>query len=295
MSELTIGGRPAQDFIGRVIRFRSPKVAESSQHLMPGKLLEVQNDKVLIKPFGHKKTELVELAAVAPWWSRNDDLRVITTDEIDEALRAAEVEPTIGEDPPKEEVALQPESQEAEGIAKEEHMETAETITAPAPARRVKHPKLIITSEVDSDWVDVYKSYLNAVIEEAEASEVLEIARINTANLADTLRSKGVIIGESNEESKPEEPRKEVVTRPYTDERRAELVAEIVGKLPGHTGATHSVRACLLRKPMACGSSWLVGEAFKKLAPADVEVKCVQRKTVGSRGRAGWHLELTRK
>ncbi len=71
---LTIGGLPAERFVGRQIRFRSSG-SGAKMHLMPARLVAVVGDRLELVPHRHTKSEIVEPMKVSPWWSRNPDLK----------------------------------------------------------------------------------------------------------------------------------------------------------------------------------------------------------------------------
>ena len=71
---MTIGGIDASLWIGRRVRLNDKR--RCAGHFMRGTLIEIQaNGKAVVRPDGHRGTDVVDLTAVSPWWSQNPDLQ----------------------------------------------------------------------------------------------------------------------------------------------------------------------------------------------------------------------------
>lgn len=116
--------------------------------------------KVIIKPIGHKHTELMPIECIAPTWKNNDDLRqkynVLVEPETQE-LHADDWPPLP----------------EAIDLAPELFSETAEQPPAQNPTDDIRQPRMIINSHT-ANWLPTYQKYLVALNAEANDRALLQ-------------------------------------------------------------------------------------------------------------------------
>ena len=278
---LTIGGLPAERFIGRFIRFRSPKVVERSQNLMPGKLLDVNRNKLLIQPFGHKRAEWLEPLLVTPWWSRNTDLRCQEGAE-DSAEEIDEIEP-------------EPEPVEEIKPVEEEKPETVETPASfNVKPMRIKHPTMIVGGDVATDWPESYRVYLQALVELSGAEELLEVARSMVEQSRKELEGKGVRF-EGAEQQKPQETSSEPRKRKITPRNRDAALLQLLDSLNLSSAGEQAVcRVSDLNAQFGVKTTSTLVDYFRSLNRRDYEFNPHHRAPL-SGGRPNWYVGIRRK
>lgn len=182
-TNLLIAGIPAAEWVGRRARFWGH---ENKQHPTPCLIMGIDNRKVIIKPIGHKKEELVEADKIAPTWKHNDDLRQKYAAQLNGSIiedpEDADEEPTLART--SEEVLRDHgQSPEAPHIAEPTVSLKLEVSGVPLPT--VKQPRMVINNHSE-EWMPTYQLYLDAL--KAEAGDRLMLVEVNKAITAHVAR-----------------------------------------------------------------------------------------------------------
>ena len=186
-TNLLICGIPAGEWIGRRVRFWGH---ENKQHPTPCLVMGIDNTRVIIKPIGHKKNEMVEADKIAPTWKNNDDLR---------QKYAAQLNGHMVEDQP-DDVVPPPEAWEEQQAEIESDLRTTlqeqAFVAVPAavkvavPPQVIKQPRMVITDH-SADWMPTYQLYLGAL--KAEAGDRAMLEELNQAIAAHADRQRELI------------------------------------------------------------------------------------------------------
>jgi hypothetical protein len=169
MEELSIAGIPAKEWVGRRVRFWG---YENKQHPTPCLIMGFDGRKVIIKPIGHKHTELMPIECIAPTWKNNDDLRqkynVVVDSESTQPHDADEDQPTPEEITPEVTVVEQPPVTEVEAPAEVEQPPAQHN-----PSDDIRQPRMIISNH-NVEWMPTYQRYLAVLRAEATDRALLQ-------------------------------------------------------------------------------------------------------------------------
>lgn len=189
-TELLIAGIPAGEWVNRRVRFWGNDVGNGNsrkRHPTPCLIKGIDNRKVIILPVGHKQTELVDPADIAPTWKNNDDLR---------QKYASQLNGSMVEDPPDDESEDSTVVEDTTAPEPEVTPEPPKVQPLPLP----RHPKMVIHRH-DSEWQPTYQRYIDSL--RAEASDLhlldeihasIEAGRRKQGELIDELKELGVEI-----------------------------------------------------------------------------------------------------
>ena len=169
MEELLIAGIPAKEWIGRRVRFWG---YENKKHPTPCLVMGFDGRKAIIKPIGHKHTELMPIESIHPTWKNNDDLRqkynVVVDSKSTQSHDADEDQPAPEEITPEVVVVEQPPVTEIEAPA-----ELEQPTARHNPSDDIRKPRMIINNH-NVDWITTYQRYLDVLRAEANDRALLQ-------------------------------------------------------------------------------------------------------------------------
>ena len=230
-TNLLIAGIPATEWIGRRARFWGH---ESKQHPTPCLIMGLENTKVIIKPIGHKKTEMVDADKIAPTWKNNDDLRQkyapqlvgrVVADPTDVKVNAVSAHSEF-------ENAVLEFCEVTNPVAETSMASTLDKVDSTVERPKSERAVGMIIHNQSVDWIPTYSLYLEALKAEAGDRAMLEevhqaiaahVAR--QAQLVDDLATFGVQIIYTDELERGESPASppSVIENSPTGSRRGKI------------------------------------------------------------------------
>lgn len=179
-------------------------------------LVSVHRDKAFVKPENHRGEVQVQISHIHPWWSMNPDLAGSThvdDEEPEEDIAPlspadyyepwpdnadAPEYPTEDPEPPVEETKPEvPKTMIATAYSPSRKTTVNATVTQPpAPPRTIKHPRMIIGEQVQTNWIDIYSQYLKSLEDREGVQELLTEADRCCENALQALNAAGVTLAE---------------------------------------------------------------------------------------------------
>ena len=246
---------PLEVWVGRMMKCDSQKKGAGTLSRNPVKVLAFDADKgtATVHPSGHKRTDLVKINQLLPWWSRNDDLRqkyhIHTSPQADfnEILDLSAA-------------FLRDDRLERQAASTPPLASTQIFISAPPPTLPPTPPaatmqttlasirRIIVDPHASSAWMEDY-ALLMATMQDCEEAQInvtaanakLEHARHEVEVFAQSLASSGITIEWNTPEApkEAEKPAPVVVTKPARGER---IPSELDAKRVSHFRSTLASR-----------------------------------------------------
>lgn len=262
-------GVPLHAWIGRQVKLNSRDAPGDARKPGVVKSFNEKAGTATVQPGGHRGTVVVPIAAILPWWSRNDDLRrkygVAEPTPLQDlmSLRTRPAPPLLWLSPPAEpEVAsTQPESKPVLAAV-------PVAISPPTPPVIMSQPlpnsvqntpqmirRIIVDPNASATWMDDYKALQDAMVavKESEleiqhAQRRLDLAQETVATFVQALDGSGIIIEWAREESfTPTGVRSELDASRVTG-FRIRLSKQLN---PGRSYSKEQIRAILQEDPSA--------------------------------------------
>ena len=186
MSHL-IGGYPSEKWVGRRMKFWGH---ENKQHGTPCRLVAIRNGRAQIRPESHNEDIIIPVEKLQPWWGQNPDLPKVVVAE----QAPLQILPQKHAWVPKYEV-VEPVPAPVEEPVTITVTQIEEPMIPPKKKpepKTVCHRPMLVSSTVNSSWIDEYQKYLEAASDRDEALSLLKETEARMTATEERLAGLGV-------------------------------------------------------------------------------------------------------
>lgn len=215
MSHL-IGGYPAGKWVGRRMKFWGH---ENKQHGTPCRLVAIRNGRAQIRPESHNEDIIIPVEKLQPWWGQNPDLPKVVVAE----QAPLQILPQKHVWVPKYEV-VEPVPAPVEEPVTITVTQIEEPMIPPKKKpepKTVCHRPMLVSSTVNSSWIEEYQKYLEAASDRDEALALLKETEARMTATEERLAGLGVTFQDT------------LPKRAYKKRVRSKLALPLKPRIPG--------------------------------------------------------------